>query len=580
MKKDWVGVARLATAFTIGSLLAVQTAKAQDAKPIIHDAQYYVLDAQNGEQWAAEDKDLDARLAALRQKYGRPPNIIHILWDDQPFGAVGIPALQQIRGFSTPNLNKMAAEGMLFSRMYSQPSCTPTRAAAMTGQIPVRNGMYKVDWPVEYKGLGKNNVTIASALSKAGYETAFYGKWHLGDIEESYPYNQGFDEALFAVYNQPQGLWNVQGEAANATLGLREELLAKDPYQLDDKFIQKGFVLYIEGKKGEQGKEWGATQTPKDYAMLDIESEKRAHAFMTKSVADGKPFYLAWWPLWTSFLPDPKKVSLQRGLVGEAYQKNLDPAVGRLVDFLHAQGLAENTLIVAMSDNGPMVHNPPPNSGLGEGIFRGGKGDSTEGAVRVAAEAWWPGTIKPGQTSADIVDVTDLYTTFARIGGATQYLPTDRIIDGVDQTALLMNGDAHGRRDYEFIYLGPNLAATIWKQYKRTWGSRPGSESGLAAMYDLYNDPREETPLLVQTALFIEPFNRMRALHEVWKRKYPDQPAGYGPAFTGLSNARPETLAVSNPPFDLKGLPFNPLELIKDSDRLPFEPSIDADADE
>ena len=150
----------------------------------------------------------------------------------------------------------------------------------------------------------------------------------------------------------------------------------------------------------------------------------------------------------------------------------------------------------------------------------------------------------------------------------------------MDQTALLLNGDTHGRRDYEFIYLGPNLAATIWKQYKRTWGSRPGSESGLAAMYDLYNDPREETPLLVQTALFIEPFNRMRALHEVWKRKYPDQPAGYGPAFTGLSNARPETLAVSNPPFDLKALPFNPLELIKDSDRLPFEPSIDADADE
>ena len=581
MKLVWSGAARIAVTVIAGLLAGAQSAVAQNDTPkIVHDAQYYVLDAQNGEQWAAEDKDLDARLAALRQKYGRPPNIIHLMWDDQPFGAVGIPALQQLRGFSTPRLNQMAAEGMLFTRMYSQPSCTPTRAAAMTGQIPVRNGMYKVDWPVEYKGLSKNNVTIASALSKAGYETAFYGKWHLGDIEESYPYNQGFDEALFAVYNQPQGLWNVQGEAANATLGLKEELLAKDPYQLNDSFIQKAFVLYIEGKKGEEGKEWGATQTPKDYAALDVESEKRAYAFMGKSVADGKPFYVAWWPLWTSFLPDPKKVSLQRGLVGEAYQKNLDPAVGRLVDFLRAQGLAENTLIVAMSDNGPMVHNPPPGSGLGEGIFRGGKGDATEGGVRVCAQAWWPGTIKPRQTAADIIDVTDLYTTFARIGGATQYLPTDRIIDGLDQTALLLNGDTHGRRDYEFIYLGPNMAATIWKQYKRMWGSRPGSESGLAALYDLYNDPREETPLLIQTALFIEPFNRMRALHEVWKRKYPDQPAGFGPAFTGLSNTRPETLAVSKAPFDLKALPFNPLELSKDSDRLPFEPNVDADADE
>ena len=181
-----------------------QSAVAQNDTPkIVHDAQYYILDAQNGEQWAAEDKDLDARLAALRQKYGRPPNIIHLMWDDQPFGAVGIPALQQFRGYSTPRLNQMADEGILFTRMYSQPSCTPTRAAAMTGQIPVRNGMYKVGLPIEYKGLSKNTVTIASALSKAGYKTAFYGKWHLGDIEESYPYNQGFDEALFAVYNQP-----------------------------------------------------------------------------------------------------------------------------------------------------------------------------------------------------------------------------------------------------------------------------------------------------------------------------------------------------------------------------------------
>ena len=128
------------------------TAKAQE-KPIVHDGQYYILDAQNGERWAAEDKDLDARLAALRQKYGRPPNIIHIMWDDQPFGAVGIPALQKIRGYSTPRLNQMAEEGMLFTRMYSQPSCTPTRAAAMTGQIPVRNGMFKVGFPIEYHGL-------------------------------------------------------------------------------------------------------------------------------------------------------------------------------------------------------------------------------------------------------------------------------------------------------------------------------------------------------------------------------------------------------------------------------------------
>ncbi|MGH7382494.1 MAG: sulfatase-like hydrolase/transferase [Candidatus Methylomirabilales bacterium] len=567
----------VASAF-IGLPAGIQPAFAQAGKSrIVHDAEYYILDAQHGQKWAVEDKELDKKLAELRKKFGTPPNIIHLMWDDQPMGAVGIPALQQIRGYSTPKLNQMAAEGMLFTRMYTEPSCTPSRAAAVTGQHPVRNGMFAVGFPIEYKGLSKNSVTIAHALSKAGYATAFYGKWHLGDIEESYPYNQGYDEALFALYNQVASLMNLRGEAVNAVLGLKEELLAKDRYQLDNKFNQKGYVFYIEGKKGEQGKEWGATQTPEDYAALDVESEKRALAFMRQSATAKKPFYVAWWPLWTSFIPDPKKVSLQRGLVGEAYEKALDPMAGRLMEFLKAQGLAENTLIVAMSDNGPMTHNPPAGAGLGEGLFRGGKGDSTEGGVRVSAQAWWPGVIKPGQTVGDIIHITDLYTTFARLGGAMQYLPTDRVIDGIDQTALLLKGDSFSRRDYVFIYLGPTLAASVKKQYKRAWIGGHGAASGAAAFYDLYNDTREQTPLLIQMLHFKEPFNRMRARHELWKKKYPDQPAGFGRAFTGLTNARAETIALSRPPVDLKSLPFDVLQYIEHMDRLPFDPHAEPD---
>ena len=102
------------------------------------------------------------------------------------------------------------------------------------------------------------------------------------------------------------------------------------------------------------------------------------------------------------------------------------------------------------------------------------------------------------------------------------------------------------------------------------------SASGISAsFYDLYNDPREQTPLLLQLIHFNEPFNRMRALHELWKKKYPDQLAGAGPAFTGLSNARPETLALSKSPIDLKTLPFDPREYIKHLDRLPFDPNVE-----
>ena len=111
------------------------------AKDMVHDAEYYILEAQNGKVWAVEDEQLDAKLAELREEYGTPPNLVHLMWDDQPFGAVGIPAMQKIRGYETPTLNRMADEGMLFTRMYTEPSCTPTRAAALSGQHPVRNGM-------------------------------------------------------------------------------------------------------------------------------------------------------------------------------------------------------------------------------------------------------------------------------------------------------------------------------------------------------------------------------------------------------------------------------------------------------
>ncbi len=171
-------------------------------KEIVHDAEYYILEAQNGTRWAAEDKELDAKLAALRKKHGGPPNIVHIMWDDMAFGAVGFPALQKNFGFTTPNLNRLATEGINFTRMYTEPSCTPTRVAFMTGRHPVRNGMGEVGMPHEMAGLRGDEVTIAEVLSAAGYATAFFGKAHLGDIEESYPHNQGFDEALFTPMNQ------------------------------------------------------------------------------------------------------------------------------------------------------------------------------------------------------------------------------------------------------------------------------------------------------------------------------------------------------------------------------------------
>jgi arylsulfatase len=533
---------------------------------IIHDAEYYILKAQNAEQWAAEDRALDAKIAELRKKHGTPPNIVYILWDDMTFGAVGFPALQKNFGYTTPNLNRLAREGINFTRMYTEPSCTPTRVAFLTGRHPVRSGMGVVGMPHEMAGLRDDEVTIAEVLSKAGYATAHFGKGHLGDIEESYPHNQGFDEALFTPMNQIISIWNKSGDAAGATLGFSPENYPRDPYRLDDPgLIPTGLVMAIEGRKGEQGKEWGAP-TLETYEALDPECEKLTLDFIRKNAKANKPFFVEYWPNLLSFIkPRPKKMTQAGGAIAEEMQV-LDTFVGELMKELNTLGIAENTLVVAMADNGPMVHNPPPGWGMLDLLYRGGKGDFLEGGVRVPAFASWPSVIDKGQTVGDIVHVTDLYTTFARLAGATKHIPGDRVIDGIDQTALLLNGDTHSRRDYVFIYTGHELGATVKGRYKRHWiGVGEVAASGMPeAYYDLYTDIREDNPMLVPLIHTQGQFNRMRARHELMKKRYPDKKKAYGIPYTGLSNARPETKAIGDDmKRNIQSLPFDVKEYIE-----------------
>ena len=130
--------------------------------PVVHDAEHYMLEVQHREQWAAEDREIDSRLEALRAEHGTPPNIIHIMWDDTAFGDIGIPALAAIRGFETPNLDRMRDEGIMFTRLYSEAACTPSRSAVITGRHPARTGMGVVDWPLAFGGLRGDEVTKAT----------------------------------------------------------------------------------------------------------------------------------------------------------------------------------------------------------------------------------------------------------------------------------------------------------------------------------------------------------------------------------------------------------------------------------
>ena len=168
------------------------------------DAEYLAREKQFGKQWKAEDKQVRKKMAALEKKFGKKPNIIFILADDIGYTELGSYGGGKVRGFSTPNLDRMADEGIRLLSFYSEPSCTPTRTSLMTGRHPVRVGLLGVLFPgTTGMGLVDEEVTVAELLSKAGYTTGMFGKWHLGGEPEHYPINQGFDEALWSEGNPP-----------------------------------------------------------------------------------------------------------------------------------------------------------------------------------------------------------------------------------------------------------------------------------------------------------------------------------------------------------------------------------------
>ena len=558
----------------LGAAMVVGVPQAHAAKDIIHDAEYYILKAQHGKKWAEQDKAIDAKLDALEKKHGRRPNIIHIMWDDTAVGEIGVPQIQASRGFKTPNINKFAAEGQYFSRMYTEPSCTPTRAAFQTGRHAVRSGMYTVSFPYEYGGMSEKETTIAEVLSKAGYATAFYGKGHLGDIEQSYMTNMGYDEALWAPYNQVPSMFVPRGDLGPMfPTSVMPELYPNDPYDMDPGWRPTGYVWALEGTKGGPTREWGTPPNEDDYYAMEGECQKRTLDFIKKSAKADKPFFISYQPIAASFLgtqPGVAKKTVSASILHE-FLVGFDNWIPELLKTLKDAGVEENTLVILMADNGPMTHHGP--DGMVETLHTGGKGDFTEGAVRVPFLVRWPTVIAPNQIVGDIIHITDLFTTFAHLGGATKYIPTDRIIDGIDQTSLFLNGDTFSRRDYVHIYTGDILAAQVKGRFKRHWvGELPGLSG--ASFYDLYNDPREVMPKMLPGFTTKTMFDIMKARHELMIRKYPNTKHPRGMPLKGLENPRPAVKKAGEFRFNPKDLPFDPKEFL--DYELPYDATMEA----
>jgi len=522
------------------------------AASIAHDSEYYILKAQNGEQWAKDDKAVDKKLAEFRKKNGgKSPNILYILIDDIGFGDLGIPELNAIRGYKTPNINKLADESMRFARMYTEPSCTPTRVAFMTGRQPFRNGMGDTKVDIDGSGLAGKEVTLAEALSESGYNTVHIGKWHMGDIMESWPNHQGFDYASFPIHQQGQ-LTIFNDDAANeeVTIGIGKNNY-DDKFTLDNWFRPDAshMATVVEGKRGEKVREVhmkpGERWNQKKYEEMNDRFQQQTLEHLRKLAKQDKPFFLQYWPVIPLYNPRTTvdQYTTPNGGTFVESMKQLDGWIGEILAEMDTLGIADNTVVVVMGDNGHFTKYSP-GSGFTPMIYRGGKADTTEGGVRVDAFARWPGMIEEDSIVSDIVHVADLFTSIARLGGATDKIPTDRVIDGVDQTALMLEGETHGRRDHVFIYSGNSLKAVVKEQYKLKVPKK-GENPIVAKFYDLFRDTREEYPVSTEIGAWGgAEFVRVIGRHMKRKEKYPDEGPARGRPYDGIENLRPETKAA------------------------------------
>ncbi|NOC82914.1 sulfatase-like hydrolase/transferase [Ruegeria sp. HKCCD6428] len=533
--------------FLLGSLAISAPAYAQDA-PIAHDSEFYILQAQNKDAWEQDDTAVDQALAAFRDENGgNPPNIISILVDDIGFGDMGIPELNAVRGISTPNINDFSDEAMRMVRMYTEPSCTPTRVAQTTGRLPVRIGMGDTTVDIAGFGLPEEEVTLAEVLKAEGYATSHVGKWHMGDIAESWAMNQGFDYAQHAVHQQGQlTIFNDDAIREQVSVGIADFV---DDYTIDDWFRPDASAMatVIEGNAGgpvreirmEPGERWNAAK----YDEMNQAFQDKTLSELERLAGGTEPFFLQYWPM----IPlDNTRAgrdgpeSVNGGLYADKLQE-LDTYLGEIFTRMDELGVTDNTIVVLMGDNGHFTKYSPA-SGFTPMVFRGGKGDTTEGGVRVDAFIRWPGLIEPDSMINNIIHVSDLYTTLARLGGAVQHIPRDRLIDGVDQSAsILFQDESKGRRDHVIIYSVSTPKAVVKDKLKLNLPG-PGQNAIIADFFDVMRDTHEKYPVSTEVGAWGgQEFVRILGRHMARKELFPDTGPATGMPYEGIENLRPET---------------------------------------
>jgi arylsulfatase A-like enzyme len=405
----------------------------------------------------------------------KPPNIVYFLVDNLGYGELGCYGGGILRGADTARIDGFSREGIKLLNFAPEAQCSPSRSALMTGRYAVRSGNHTVALPGDDGGLVAWERTMGDILSARGYATACYGKWHIGASDGRWPTDHGFDE-----WYGPPRTWD-------------ECFWPDDPWY-DPK--RDGITYMLEAQRH---------QTPRQVRQLnldvrrdvDLEFLKRSKAFMQRSVAGGKPFYL-YFNHSLMHMPIIPRANF-KGKSGNGEWADclleLDADFGSILEMLDELGVADNTIVVFSGDNGPEELEPWRGD---PGFFDGSYFTGMEGSLRTPCIVRYPGKVPTDRQSNKIVHITDMFTTLLRWVGADA--PSDRVIDGLDQRAFLEGAQENSAREGFPYWMGETLFGVKWHDFKmRLYLQRSSLEPALKLasphIVNLTVDPKERKPI-------------------------------------------------------------------------------------
>ena len=419
----------------------------------------------------------------------RQPHIVLVLADNLGWGELGCYGGGALRGAPTPRIDSLADEGLKCLNFNVESDCVPTRSALMTGRHPIRTGALQSVPAGLPQGIHPWEKTLPQVLKQAGYDTAMFGKWHLGDRPGRYPNDRGFDE------------WYGIPRTSNETLFTQSP--GFDQTVVDIPQVMEGFA-------GQPAKDVAEYDLEKR-RLIDSELTEKSIDFMRRKANGDKPFFL-YVPLTHLHFPTLAHPDFAgKSGVGEFADSmmEMDYRVGALMDAVKALGIENNTLFIFASDNGPEFRRPWRGTA---GPWSGTYHTAMEGGLRVPLIVKWPGHIDKARVSDDIVHVTDLFTTLIEVAGAE--MPTDRPIDGLSQLSWWKGLVEKSAREGFLFYIKTELRAVKWRHWKLHFVFESEPNSGTKHLetpwlFNIKRDPKEETDAAMEDGWVRGPMRKM-----------------------------------------------------------------------